>query len=94
MNAGLRRLVACVFWLIVSVDPAVAATLDALKIQRTSDTTRVVLDVSARVPFQVFTLENPHRVVIDLDATRPRFDVATTPVTGSNVTVNSWRTAR
>ena len=36
------------------------------------DVARVVFDVSARVPFEVFTLENPHRIVVDLDSARPR----------------------
>ncbi len=86
MNGGLRRLAACALWLSACAGSTVAATLDGLNIQAAADTTRVVLDVSARVPFNVFTLENPHRVVIDLDATRPRFDVASTRVAGSNVT--------
>ncbi len=36
------------------------------------DSTRVVFDVSDPVDFDLFTLENPHRVVIDLRDTRPR----------------------
>ncbi len=34
------------------------------------DSTRVVLDLSGRVNFQIFTLSNPHRVVLDIDDTQ------------------------
>ena len=70
------------------VSPAFAATIDAVAVQPDGDSTRVVFDVSARVPFQVFTLENPHRVVVDLDDSRPRngVSVGDTPVNGNDVT--------
>ena len=50
--------------------PLFAATIDAVAVQPDSGNTRVVFDVSVRVLFQVFTLENPHRVVVDLDEPR------------------------
>ena len=67
--------------------PTVAATIDAVRIQPRSDATRIVVDLSSRVPFQVFTLENPHRVVIDLEGAHPRsgIDVSDTPVDGNVV---------
>ena len=70
------------------VSPAYAATIDAVAVHPNSGNTRVVFDVSARVPFQVFTLENPHRVVVDLDDSRPRsgVNVADTRVNGNDVT--------
>jgi N-acetylmuramoyl-L-alanine amidase len=82
MKARLRHLVECVF-LALSFS-ASAATIDAVSVQPNPDNTRVVFDVSARVPFQVFTLENPHRVVVDLDDTHPRagVSVSDTPVSG------------
>ena len=67
-----------------------AATIDAARVQNGvgPDPTRVEFDVSSRVPFEVSTLENPHRVVVDLDGARPRagLDVANTPVAGRDVT--------
>ena len=70
------------------VSPGFAATIDAVAVQPDGSTTRVVFDVSSRVPFQVFTLENPHRVVVDLDDSRPRngVSVGDTPVKGNDVT--------
>ncbi len=65
-----------------------AATIDAVAVQPGGENTRVIFDVSSRVPFQVFTLENPHRVVVDLDASRPRsgVNIGNTPVSGNDVT--------
>ena len=67
-----------------------AATIDAARVQNGvgPDPTRIEVDVSSRVPFEVSTLENPHRVVLDFDSARPRagFDVANTPVVGRDVT--------
>lgn len=65
-----------------------AATIDAVAVQPGGENTRVIFDVSSRVPFQVFTLENPHRIVVDLDASHPRsgVNIANTPVSGNDVT--------
>ncbi|HTK97228.1 MAG TPA: N-acetylmuramoyl-L-alanine amidase [Pseudomonadales bacterium] len=80
------RLAVC-FALLVVVSPVYAATIDAVAVQPDSGNTRVVFDVSARVRFQVFTLENPHRVVVDLDDARPRsgVNVGDTRVSGNDV---------
>lgn len=65
---------------------AAAATIDAARVQSGggTDPIRIEFDVSSRVPFEVSTLENPHRVVVDLDNARPRagFDVANAPLAG------------
>jgi N-acetylmuramoyl-L-alanine amidase len=45
--------------------------LDSVRMHESPDYTRVVLDVSAPVRFELFTLENPRRVVIDLADTAP-----------------------
>ena len=86
MKARFRYLVECAA-LLLSYSVS-AATINAVSVQPNPDATRVVFDVSARVPFQVFTLENPHRVVVDLDDTRPRsgVHVSDTPVSGGDVT--------
>ncbi len=80
------RLAFCSALLLAS--PAFSATIDAVAVQPDSGNTRVVFDVSARVPFQVFTLESPHRVVVDLDNSRPRggFNVGDAKVSGNDVT--------
>jgi N-acetylmuramoyl-L-alanine amidase len=86
MKAQLRHLVECAA-LAVSFAGS-AATIDAVSVQPNPDNTRVVFDVSARVPFQVFTLENPHRVVVDLDDAHPNagVSVSDTRLSGGDVT--------
>jgi N-acetylmuramoyl-L-alanine amidase len=99
MKAWLRHLADCLalcFAVSLLACPAFAATIDGVAVQPGSDntgavlgvSTRVVFDVSARVPFQVFTLDNPHRVVVDLDDSRPRrgVDIDATKVIGNGVT--------
>ena len=49
-----------------------AATLQTVRMHEAPDYTRVVLDVSSEVGYDLFTLDNPKRVVIDLADTRPQ----------------------
>jgi N-acetylmuramoyl-L-alanine amidase len=99
MNAWLRHLADCLavcFALALLACPAFAATIDSVAVQPGSGntgavfgvSTRVVFDISARVPFQVFTLENPHRVVVDFDDSHPRtgVNIGNTKVMGNDVT--------
>lgn len=44
----------------------VAADVSGFRVWTDPEKTRAVLDLSARTEYQLFTLENPHRVVIDL----------------------------
>jgi len=87
MTARLRHLAErFIVALAIIASPALlAATIDAVTVQPSADVARVVFDVSARVPFEVFTLENPHRIVVDLDSARPRadFSIAHAPVAGA-----------
>ncbi len=53
--------------LLCTLPPAQAADLRGLRVWESPDSTRVVIDVSAATRPRVFTLENPDRVVIDLD---------------------------
>ena len=86
MKRRFRHLIECIA--LVFSFSASAATINAVVVQSNDGGARIVFDVSARVPFQVFTLENPHRVVVDLDSTRPRpgVNVSDTPVNGNDVT--------
>lgn len=58
--------------------PASARATDIrdLRVWRSPDYTRVVIDVDSRVEYSVFVLDNPHRVVIDVDDSRMLADVA------------------
>ncbi|MEM7077813.1 MAG: N-acetylmuramoyl-L-alanine amidase [Pseudomonadota bacterium] len=59
-----------------------AATLQGVRMHEAPDSTRVVFDTDATITYDVFTLENPHRVVVDLTGVRPRtgFDPAVVAV--------------
>ena len=48
---------------------AVATDLDGLRVWTDPDKTRAVLDLDGDVDYRLFTLENPNRVVIDIDDT-------------------------
>ena len=65
--------VRCLFLFIFVLAPgaALAATLEGVRMHEAPDYTRVVLDVSSDVGYDLFTLDNPKRVVIDLANTRP-----------------------
>jgi len=47
--------------------PAMAAEVSAFRVWTDPEKTRAVLDLSDRAEYRVFTLQNPDRVVIDLD---------------------------
>ena len=51
---------------------AVAAEISGFRVWTDPEKTRAVLDLSARAEYQLFTLQNPDRVVIDLSASNLR----------------------
>ncbi|NNL56308.1 MAG: AMIN domain-containing protein, partial [Pseudomonadales bacterium] len=53
-----------------------ASQLEAVRVWQAPDHTRVVLDLSAPTKYKVFTLSRPDRVVIDLNATKNKADLA------------------
>ena len=57
---------------------AQAATLKGVRMHEAPDSTRVVFDIDASIQYNVFTLDNPRRVVVDLKNVRPQagFDPA------------------
>jgi N-acetylmuramoyl-L-alanine amidase len=64
-----------------------ASTLQEVRMWRAPDHTRLVFDLSDAVSYNLFTLENPRRVVIDIaDATQvddlSGLDFAGSPITG------------
>jgi N-acetylmuramoyl-L-alanine amidase len=74
--------------LLLAAQSAAAASIQAVRMQKTSDTTRLVFDVSEPVGFRVFSLDSPRRVVVDFTAARPRagLSLASVPLTGTPVT--------
>ncbi len=63
----LRRFIAAL--LLIGSIPVFAAEIDSLRVWSDPDKTRAVIDLSSRTDYQLFTLQNPDRVVIDLDKT-------------------------
>jgi N-acetylmuramoyl-L-alanine amidase len=63
---------------LVAAGAAYSSSIEGVRMHEAPGYTRVVFDVSGPVRHQLFTLENPHRVVIDIgDArARPGFDPA------------------
>lgn len=50
----------------------VAGTLQGIRLHEAPDSTRIVFDTTSATSYKVFTLDKPHRVVIDLKNTQPR----------------------
>lgn len=64
----MRRLFA-VFCFVAAL-PALAAEVGGLRVWSDPDKTRAVVDLSESAAYQLFSLQNPHRVVIDLKQTQ------------------------
>ena len=75
----------CAFLLLPGV--VYSVQLQGVRMHDAPDYTRVVLDVSSAVRYELFTLSNPRRVVIDLKSTAAAggFNPASTPITGTRV---------
>jgi len=58
--------------LLLSAADSYAAALKSVRMHEAPDSTRVVFDTDAAVSYKVFTLEQPHRVVVDLQGVTPR----------------------
>ncbi len=66
---------------------AQAAVVKSVRSYRAPEYTRLVFDLSADVKHEIFTLDNPERIVVDLSdvslkADFSRLDIANTPITG------------
>ena len=83
----MRSLVAVSLLLTAAVSAA-PTEIESVRMHEAPDYTRVVFDTSGPVEFDLFTLDNPRRVVIDLaDATaHPGFDPGREGVGGDRVT--------
>ena len=74
-------------WLILACWSTVnwAASIDNIRIWPAPDNTRIVFDISAAVTFEVITLTNPDRLVIDIDRSLLSTSVAKLDFTNSPV---------
>ncbi len=65
--------------------PGYSANIDDVRVWRAPDHTRVVLDLSAPVSHKVMTLENPTRIVVDIDSAKMQANLAGLDFQGSPV---------
>ena len=70
---------------LASVSTVSAADVDAVRLWRAPDHTRVVLDLSDTAAFSTLSLENPERFVVDLSQSRLRTSLASLPLEGTPV---------
>jgi N-acetylmuramoyl-L-alanine amidase len=68
---AVARLLLPVFLLLVSAATwAEPVTVQHLRVWRAPDHTRIVFDLSGPLEHRLFTLQNPHRIVVDMDNAR------------------------
>jgi N-acetylmuramoyl-L-alanine amidase len=67
--------------------------IQGVRVHQSPDYTRVVFDTSAPVRYRVFTLEDPPRVVLDLDDTAPRDGLQLGQISVDSTSVRSLRSA-
>lgn len=65
--------------------PALAASIESVRVRPSPERTRIVFDVSSPVSHKLFTLENPARLVIDIDDAQQQtplegIDLSGTPI--------------
>lgn len=70
-----------------------ATTIDGVRLHQAPDYTRVVFDTSAPTTFKVFTLTNPHRVVIDVFRVVPGRNLDAGSIATAGTTVRGIRLA-
>ena len=80
------RLLLGLLWMTCWVLPAQAAEVDNIRLWAAPDHARLVFDLSTHAEANVFALENPRRLVIDLDESRLDIDVAGIDLAGSAIT--------
>ena len=81
-HAMLMPLVA-IAWVLASVLTVSAADVNAVRLWRAPDHTRVVLDLSDAAEFSTLSLENPERFVVDLSQSRLTASLTTLPLEGT-----------
>ena len=85
LSATFRATLLAAVLSLLGAGQSLAADIESVRLWRAPDSTRLVLDLSAAVEHQLFTLENPYRIVIDiqdaeLKANLDSLDVTSTPI--------------
>ena len=61
-----HRIFGCVALVVTGLANAGSVQVEGMRIATAPDKTRIALDISQRAEHKLFTLSNPHRVVIDI----------------------------
>ncbi len=83
--ARVYRLLAASFFALAAVNVQ-ASSVESMRLWAAPDHARLVFDLSAATNANVFSLENPARLVIDLDDTQMGTDPSTLPLHDSAIT--------
>jgi len=92
LASGAGWLIALVL-LLAAAQASAATRIEGVRMHEAPDYTRVVFDTSGPVDFELFTLENPHRVVIDLKHAEAARDLGAGLARGDGARVTAVRTA-
>lgn len=68
-----------------------ASSIDGLRVRPSPERTRIVFDLGEPVEHSIFTLENPHRLVIDISSAELRADI--TALTLNNTPISNIRSS-
>ena len=82
---ALLTAIAAIAGVLVSVSTASAADVDAVRLWRAPDHTRVVLDLSDAAEFSTLSLDNPERFVVDLSQSRLSASLTALPLEGTPI---------
>ena len=82
---ALLMIIAAIALVLVSAPPVSAADVDAVRLWRAPDHTRVVLDLSGATDFSTLSLENPERFVVDLSESRLSASLTSLPLEGTPI---------
>lgn len=82
---ALLMTLAVIAGVLVSVSTASAADVDAVRLWRAPDHTRVVLDLSDAAEFSTLSLDNPERFVVDLSQSRLSTSLSALPLEGTPI---------
>lgn len=80
------RFLGSVLVLITLSTHALGGEVQNLRVWAGPDSTRAVLDLESRVDYRLFTLDNPSRVVVDIDSTSIRGELPFNPDRGGVIT--------
>ena len=82
---ALLMIIAAIALVLVSAPTVSAADVDAVRLWRAPDHTRVVLDLSGATDFSTLSLENPERFVVDLSQSRLSASLTSLPLEGTPI---------